>query len=133
VFTILWSEGPQAVEKTFAVIRPMGQSAECLLINSSGGSRGDYASDGSHHAEIITFHEGEERPTSEHQSKVPIFVIIEANGTALPPYSWIDFGRTHNVPFADDLKVRKVGRVVPASIWQLQQYQEKLQSSGRVL
>jgi hypothetical protein len=133
VFTILWSEGPQAVEKTFAVIRPMGQSAECLLISSSGRNRGDYASDGSHQAEIITLHEGEEPPTSEHQSKVPIFVIIEANGTALPPLSWIDFSRTYNVAFAGNPTIRKIGRVVPSSIWRLQKYQEEVQSLGRVL
>jgi hypothetical protein len=129
VFTMSWSKKGQATEKTFVVLRPKGQSADCLPITSSGHE--DAESEGSNHAEIIPVEEGEELPTDDYQSKARIFVIIEAKGTSLAPFSRINFGKTHEVAFDGNLVVRNVGRVVPQSIWHLKQYQDQYDDSDR--
>jgi hypothetical protein len=131
VFTMSQSKGGQDAEKTLVVVRPKGQSADCLPITSSGHD--DAESERSDHVEIIPVQEGEELPTDDYQSKARVFVVFEAKGTPLAPFSRIVFGETHEVAFDGNLVVRNVGRVVPLSIWHLKQYQEQFKSSGKAL
>ncbi|KAJ4351131.1 uncharacterized protein N0V89_006470 [Didymosphaeria variabile] len=116
--------GPRVSVKirTFVVIRPQNGHCTCIPINTyqDQGTRkpGVIAKD---HAAVVPVGERSTEHPLESLTKSPIFLKVENLSTGpVDPMSRINFAKVYTIE--ENVKVRNIGRIVPESIHQMDEY-----------
>ncbi|KAH5155166.1 hypothetical protein HBH69_109510 [Parastagonospora nodorum] len=117
-------ESPVKIKiRRFVVIRPKASFCLCLSINTYGGQATTKAGVAiQDHAAVVV--EGGEEVLHDGEAKLlnsAIFIRVE-NEAAPPvdPMSRINFAKVYTLEY--NVKVRNVGRIIPDSIWRMDEY-----------
>ena len=109
--------------RRFVVIRPKATFCLCLPISTYQGQAttkpGVTAQD--HAAVVLEGGQPQYHPNEAKLEKSPMFIKVENHSTGqIDPMSRINFAKVYTVEY--NVKVRNIGRIIPDSIWRMDEY-----------